>query len=60
MDDRAFGRLEGKVDAIHADLADIKKDVKALQNFKWRVAGGAAVLSFILTSAIELIRSWRG
>lgn len=62
---RSLGRMEGKVDGISKglsefkteikqDLAEVKIDVKLLNQFKWRVAGGAAILSLILTGVVEI------
>lgn len=53
--DRVLGRLQEFKDQTLRELAEIRKDVKALQKFKWRVAGGVAVLSFILTGFIEVV-----
>lgn len=53
--DRVLGRLQEFKEQTLKELTEIKKDVKALQKFKWRVAGGAAVLSFLLTGFIELM-----
>lgn len=53
---RTLGRLESKVETICTDVSEMKADVKSLQNFKWRVAGGAAVLAVVLTGAIELFQ----
>lgn len=54
--DRIIGRLEGKLDLVIEDVREVKNDVKALNQFKWRMAGGAAILSIILTAVIELFR----
>lgn len=57
---RSIGKLEGHMEAVKKDVAEIKSDVKALNQFKWRVAGGAAALSIFLTAAIELIHLVKG
>lgn len=44
--------------ATLTELGEIKKDVKALNNFKWRVAGGSALLVLILTIAVQAIQVW--
>lgn len=57
MDDlsRAVGRLEGSVESIGKDVRDIKKKVDGLQHFKWKVAGGATVLSIIAGILAKMI-----
>lgn len=68
---RALGRVEGKIESlgqdlsqfklnIKEDLTEIKVDVKLLNQFKWRVAGGAAILSCIITGIVELIHMYQG
>lgn len=54
--DRILGELKEFKRATVSELNDIKKDLRALQEFKWRLAGGAAVLAFALTGVIELVR----
>lgn len=51
-----LGELKAFRDQTQKDLAEIKSDVKELKQFKWRVAGGAAVLSVILAAVIEIIK----
>ena len=58
-----LGEIKGKLDAVAAEVKEIKADgketklkVEALQQFKWRVAGGAAALSVVLTVIISLIK----
>ncbi len=43
---------------VEGDLKEIKKDVKTLNNFKWRVAGGSALLVLFLTIAVQVIEVW--
>lgn len=52
--DRAIGTLEERSIQQGKDIAEIKSDVKTLLAFKWKVAGGAAVLSVFLTAVAEL------
>lgn len=54
--ERLLGRLEEFKEQTLRELQEIKDDIRALQKFKWRVVGGAAVLSFILTGLIELLQ----
>lgn len=59
-------RLLGELSEFRAqamdrfDRLDLKQDrtdekVDALQSFKWRVAGGAAVLSMVLSVIAEIV-----
>lgn len=43
---QALGRLEGKMDVLLRSLPEIEKRVRALENWKWMVLGGAAVVAF--------------
>ena len=53
--ERVLGELlEFKRTAIR-DLDEIKRGMDSLQAFKWRVAGGAAVLSAIMTGLAEAV-----
>ena len=45
-------QMEKRFDGLHSD-------VKKLNEFKWRMAGGAAILSLFMTSAIEVAHFWR-
>jgi hypothetical protein len=36
-------------------MTEIRADVKALNQFKWRVAGGSAVLAILLSVSLEAI-----
>jgi hypothetical protein len=38
------------------DVREIKKDIKDLQNFKWKILGFASCAAFIATLIVELIR----
>lgn len=55
--ERVIGKLEEFKEWVMRDLHEIKSDVKALNQFKWRVAGGAAVLSVLLTVVIEVFHA---
>ncbi len=56
MEMMLLGELKAFRHQTEKDLSEIKKDIKSLQQFKWRVAGGAAVLSVLLAAVIELIK----
>jgi len=53
--DLILGELKEFKRATLSDLSQIKKEIRALNQFKWRVAGGAAVLSVLLVIAIEAV-----
>lgn len=42
------------IEYIQNDLAEVKKDVKLLLQFKWQIVGGSIAVSVILTSAFQL------
>jgi hypothetical protein len=56
MENERLAKLEVKQDALHADVSEIKKDVKSLLEFKWRIAGFAAFAAFMATTFIELLK----
>ena len=58
--ERVIGKLEEFRDWAKAELTEIKSDVKALNQFKWRVAGGAGVLAVLLTILVEVFHALRG
>jgi hypothetical protein len=45
-----IGALKEGMSWIKAELSGLREDVKALDQFKWRIAGGAAVLGVLLGS----------
>lgn len=53
--ERIIGELAEFKRATLEELRDIKKDLRGLQRFKWRVAGGAATLSMLLTAIAEFL-----
>lgn len=42
------------IEYIQNDLAEVKKDVKSLLQFKWQIVGGSIAVSVILTIAFQL------
>jgi TRAP-type mannitol/chloroaromatic compound transport system substrate-binding protein len=56
MDSHAIGRLEEGIGWLKKEVGEIKADVKALNEFKWRVAGGAALLSIMISLGVEIAR----
>lgn len=50
--DRILGRLEEFKEHTADRLEAIENKIDALQEFKWRIVGGAAVLSVISSSLV--------
>ncbi|WP_322996969.1 hypothetical protein [Castellaniella sp.] len=57
---RDFGRLEGKVDAIHATaqrieacLSDQEDRIAALERRQWHITGAAAVLAWLASTLLD-------
>ena len=40
---------------IIEDMKEIKSDIKLLNNFKWRLAGGGAILCMLITIFGEIL-----
>ena len=53
MDSERLARVEEKVEGIREDLHEMKRDVKALLEFKWRIYGITAVIAFVVTVIAE-------
>lgn len=52
--DRILGRLEEFKENALRRLDGIESKISELQKFKWRLAGGAAVLGVIVSLTIEI------
>lgn len=59
---RLLGRLEEfrcsarkEFQDLKDEIHELRAEVKALNQFKWRVAGGAGVLSVFMVVLIELV-----
>jgi len=59
---RTIGRIEQFMEHTRDDLLEIKavaketsRDIKDLQKYRWKIAGGAAVLSILLTFAVKIL-----
>ena len=50
--------LHAVLERMQADINEIKSDVRHLHEFKFKLAGGAIVLSSLLTLAINVIAIW--
>lgn len=53
--ERIIGELKEFKRVTIKELDTIKQDIRALQNFKWRVVGGAMVIAGLVSGAFELI-----
>jgi hypothetical protein len=53
---REMGEVKAQLRYHTQELHEIKSDVKALLQFKWRIAGFAAFAAFIATMAVEIVR----
>jgi hypothetical protein len=53
MDAERLARVEEKVQGIREDVHEMKKDVKALLEFKWRIYGVTALIAFVITIVAE-------
>lgn len=49
---RAVGRLEGKVDALSADVGDIKQKVDLLTEARWKRAGRTSIISALVSALV--------
>lgn len=54
--DRILGRLEEFKEWAREEFSEIKKDLKELQHFKWKVTGMAIAVSAITSIIIEVMR----
>lgn len=56
-----LGEMKGELRefkrSVLSELQEVKSGIKALKQFKWRVAGGAGVLVTILTAVAEAIKT---
>lgn len=46
--------VDKKFEGVDTQLADIRKDVKSILQFKWQITGGTIVASLILGVIIQL------
>jgi Holliday junction resolvase len=54
--ERILGSLEEAKKTTEKRLDVIEKKIDKLHEFKWRIAGGSAVLVFVLTALAEVFR----
>lgn len=56
-EDQLLGKLLANQENLHADVIEIKKDVKALNEFRWRWTGKltayTGIIAAIVTGVIE-------
>ena len=55
MEYERTARLEEQVKAVREDLWEIKKDMKSLLEFKWKIYGVTAFIAFTVTLVAESI-----
>jgi hypothetical protein len=53
--DEFIGEMRQFKRTVESDLKEIKTDIKSLNGFKWRAAGGSALLVLILTIAAQAV-----
>lgn len=60
--ERDIGKLLADVKSLSAelselkrtDLAELKKDVRSLLEFKWRIYGATALIAFVCSTIVEV------
>lgn len=58
--DEFVGEMREFKRIVLEDLKSIKDDMKALNNFRWRLIGGSAVICFLMTVICQaIIEVWR-
>lgn len=57
VNEQVFELLKEKINAVEADVAEIKADVKEMLAFKWQIIGGSVVVSAIVGVAIQVVIS---
>lgn len=58
--ERVIGRLEEFKEWASKEFTEIKAEIRSLNRFKWKIAGGAAVVSGIVAAIIELVKGTKG
>lgn len=53
MDGEKIARLEEQMKYIREDVKEMKRDMKTLLEFRWRLYGATAVIAFLVASAAE-------
>ncbi len=53
--ERVIGRLEEFKKYAEKEFHEIKSDIKLLNQFKWRIAGGAGVLSVVISLMVTIV-----
>lgn len=41
---------------IKGEIKDIKKDIRALLQFKWQIMGGTAIITFLTMTFIAILK----
>lgn len=55
---KLFGKLEEFMDNTKQELTIIRITLEDLKGFKWRVMGGAALISALITIGAQLLKYW--
>ena len=53
--ERTLGKVEEGIEWLKNEINEIKLDVKALNQFKWKVGGVALILSIAASILIEVV-----
>jgi hypothetical protein len=56
MDKLLLGELREFKRVMVEEMKEIKRDVKSLMHFRWKVIGIASLASFLATAIIEFLR----
>lgn len=51
-----LGELKAFREQMTAEVHEIRRDVRSLMNFKWKIIGVSAAASFMVTIILELAR----
>jgi hypothetical protein len=52
---RDLGKLTEGMEWVKSQLVELRSDVRGLNHFKWKVAGGAAAVSIMIGVLMRLV-----
>jgi hypothetical protein len=52
--ERDIGKLIAEVKAIGHEIESLKKDVRSLLEFKWRIYGATALIALVCSAMVEV------